>query len=473
MVEDPRVFVGDFSEKYLSLPSEIVRTAMKAHQRYLAVQGPGNKLMPKFVAFTDGRLQGMAGIKKGNEKVLRARLEDALFYWREDLNLGIDGLAAKLGGIVFIEKFGSLENKSDRVKHLMHFINDCAPEPSRLPGELIDRTASIAKADLASEMIKDGKEFTLLEGLMGSRYAAAAGEDKAVVAALQNQYRPRGPSDPLPKHPLGIVLGVADRIDTVSGCFLAGLTPTGAGDPYGLRRLSNGLLRILEKHPVIRLDSLIGRAVEGYQQQGLADDSAAESAAARLREFLITRCEAFLTDRKFSYDVVRAVSRVSWVEPAEAVRRCKGFKAIRGDEAFERLIIGVKRVGNILGPEKKIYGAGRDSLARALLSSESLTGDIRFSAEAFTEPMEGRLLEAVRRRFAEVAEKDGKKDFLGVLKTLATLGPVIDDYFDAVLVNCEDKAVKANRFNFLAAIFALFSKYADFSLIVEINPPTA
>jgi glycyl-tRNA synthetase beta chain len=195
--------------------------------------------------------------------------------------------------------------------------------------------------------------------------------------------------------------------------------------------------------------------------------------AARLKQFLISRCEAFLTDRKFSYDIVRAVSRVAWPEPARAVQRCRGFKAIRGDDAFERLIIGVKRVGNILGPDKKIYGAGWDSLERALSGSESLAGDIRFSAEAFTEPMERQLLEAVRQRLAEVMENDRDDDFLGVLKTLASLGPVIDDYFDAVLVNCEDTAVRANRFNFLAATFALFSRYADFSLIVEINPPTA
>jgi glycyl-tRNA synthetase beta chain len=243
MVEEPGVLIGEFPMEYLALPSEVIITAMKAHQRYFALRNTGNKLVPRFLAFYDGKKASRSHIKKGNERVLIARLEDAHFYWREDLKKGIQGLAGKLDAIVFVEGLGSMKDKSKRIAQVMEFIDDSQVKRAVQP-DVIERLSMLAKADLASDMIKDGKEFTLLEGLIGGHYAREAGEAPEIVQAIKEQYYPRSPSDPIPKTIPGIYLNIADKIDTICGCFLAGLFPTGSQDPYGLRRQAFGLIRI-------------------------------------------------------------------------------------------------------------------------------------------------------------------------------------------------------------------------------------
>jgi glycyl-tRNA synthetase beta chain len=473
MLEKPHVFAGDFPETYLSLPQEVVVTAMRAHQRYFALRNKNGLLVPKFIAFMEGKLDGAAQIRKGNEKVLRARLEDAYFYWQEDLKHGIEGLSRMLQSIVFIEKLGTLWDKAARLHKLMGFINQMTAASESIPPGKIERLSRLAKADLASEMVKDGKEFTLLEGLIGSHYAAATGEDPDIVTAIKEQYRPRSPSDPLPQHPLGNLLSLADRMDTICGCFIVGLVPTGSGDPYGLRRLANGLIRIVEGEIKIRIDKLIQQALDGYIEQGHADASGAGEALDRLTAFFTGRCEAFLSDKGFSYDVVRAVTRIAWTQPAVAVERCAGFEELRGDAAFERLIISVKRVGNILSEDTRVYGAEWDVIERGLLIGKPLTERIHFEAELFEEPQEGELLAEVGERLPDLAALDARGDFPRVLRKLSELGRPIDDYFDSVLVNCKDERIRTNRIHFLASIFALFSKFADFSSIVEEKSPTA
>jgi glycyl-tRNA synthetase beta chain len=307
----------------------------------------------------------------------------------------------------------------------------------------------------------------LLEGLIGSHYAESSGEDTAVVDAIRDQYRPRSPSDALPRAPMAKLLGIADRIDTVCGCFLAELIPSGSQDPYGLRRLSNGLMRILVEEPNIRLDQLIETAVAAYADQGFGEGRSGEEVVGTLKDFFASRCEGYLSEQGLPYDVVRAVGRVGWPRPGIALVRCRGIEDLRGDEAFERLITGIKRVGNILPKEKKIFGASWDDLLPAFLSSGSLRPDIQFSPEAFQESMETALLVSIRERVEEMADLDERGDHAGILRVLSTLGAPIDAYFEQVLVNCDDPALRINRIHFLACVFALFSRYADFSLIVE------
>jgi len=268
MLESPRVLMGEFDDAYLELPPEVVVTAMKAHQRYLALETESGRLVPKFLTFTEGAVGSPDVVRQGNEKVLRARLEDALFYWREDLKTGIEGLASKLDAIVFIEGLGTLRDKANRLARLGTRINAMVPPLARLSDEQIRRSALLAKADLSSEMVKDGKEFTLLEGLIGSHYAREAGENEEVVTAIREQHLPRLPSDPVPKSPLGALLGIADRVDTVSGCFIAGLIPTGSQDPYALRRGAAGLVRILETKPEVSIRPLLEAAVDAYVEMG-------------------------------------------------------------------------------------------------------------------------------------------------------------------------------------------------------------
>jgi glycyl-tRNA synthetase beta chain len=467
MLEDPRVFVGSFEPCYLSLPAEVVTTAMRSHQRYIALVDGAGELVPKFVAFTDGPVRRTALVRTGNEKVLRARLEDAQFYWREDLKRGVDGLARELRRIVFIEGLGTVGQKSDRIGALAREVNDQRDESQRRPVESIDRAAAIAKADLASEMIKDGKEFTLLQGRIGSYYAMEGGEDPNVSEAVDQHYWPRTPADPVPDSPLAVAIGVADRVDTVCGCFLAGLVPSGSQDPYGLRRQANGLLRIIERAPEIRLDRLIASSLRLYVGDGLATEQAAGETAGRVGAFFEARCEAFLKDRGMEYDVVAAVSRVSWPRPGVALIRAREISEMRGDARFERLITGVKRVGNILADDKRTYGSSWAEIHSALDPASPADNAGKFSVSAFQEPAETVLYESVTEAVPRMEGFDRRHDFRSVLDILSGLADPIDRYFDDVLVNCEDPKLRENRHRFLAAVFLIFSKYADFSYIVE------
>ncbi len=467
MLESPRVLMGDFDDAYLELPPEVVVTAMKAHQRYLALETEIGRLVPKFLTFTEGTVGSPDVVRHGNEKVLRARLEDALFYWREDLKTGIEGLASKLDAIVFIEGLGTLGDKANRLARLGTRINAMVPLLARLSDEQIRRSALLAKADLSSEMVKDGKEFTLLEGLIGSHYAREAGESEEVVTAIQEQHFPRLPSDPIPKSSLGALLGIADRVDTVSGCFIAGLIPTGSQDPYALRRGAAGLVRILETKPEVSIRPLLEAAVDAYVEMGFGGNEEPFEVLSRLDAFFRARTEAFLKEHGIPYDVVGAVAAVAWSRPALSLAWAQAIQNLRGDKAFELLITGVKRVGNILAPDMRLYGVVWDVLEDALRRGGSLGPGIRFEPEDFQEDAERTLHDELGRAASRMVEYDAASDAQSILGILSDLGRPIDDYFDDVLVNCSDESLRTNRHQFLAVVFALFSRYADFSFIVE------
>jgi glycyl-tRNA synthetase beta chain len=463
MLEEPRVLVGSFPDEYLQLPPEVVTTAMRSHQRYLALQDDRGRLVPRFITFTDGVVRSPAEVRRGNEKVLNARLADARFYWGEDVRRGVDGLADELDRIVFIEGLGTLGEKSRRLEHLAQYLNGRLKRRTPLDESLVRRAARLAKFDLASEMIKDGKEFTKLQGVIGAHYARAAGEDRSVVSAIRDHYRPRTPGDRVPRSTLGLIVGVADRIDTICGCFVAGLTPTGSQDPYGLRRLANGLIRIARDEPGVELETLVDEALGLY---GEAADPGRRDAVV---DFLKSRCEAFLREDGVSYDIANAVIPVAWSRPGVALERSRAIARLRGDERFERLIQGVKRVGNILAPEHRRTGVEWSRILRALGGEEPLIEGLAFSAEAFEDARERELLEAVVRVAPEVESAERDERFAEVLVGLSRLGRPIDAYFDRVLVNTDDGRLRANRHAFLAVLYALFSRYADFSEIVEIE----
>jgi glycyl-tRNA synthetase beta chain len=471
MLEDPRVLVGSFPDEYLRLPPEVVTTAMRSHQRYLALQGQRRKLVPRFITFTDGKVLSPAEVRRGNEKVLNARLADARFYWSEDMRRGVDALAAELDRIVFIEGLGTIGQKVRRVEDLALELNRRLTAREPVDETRLRRAATLAKFDLASEMIKDGKEFTKLQGRIGAHYARAAGENREVVAAIREHYLPRNPGDRVPRSTLGALIGIADRVDTICGCFLAGFTPTGSQDPYGLRRQANGLIRIIRDEPAIALATLIDRAVAAYAGDDYPAASVDDTHRGAIVDFFKSRCEAFLRDQGVPYDVANAVKQLSWDRPGVALDRARDIARLRGEEQFERLITGVKRVGNILGDDHRVMGAGWEQIHAALASNAPLAGDIAFSSERFDDPREGALLGALRGAVPEIerAERDGR--FPDVLAGLSGLAAPIDAYFDSVLVNAEDRAVRANRHAFLAVVYAVFARYADFSEIVEGGAP--
>jgi glycyl-tRNA synthetase beta chain len=465
MLEVPDPLLGQFDDKYLMLPPEVVITAMKAHQRYLAFRDGHGNLVPRFLTFTEGRVGSPSTVRLGNEKVLKARLEDALFYWHEDLKTGMDGLVQKLESIVFIEGLGSLKDKTQRVCDLAMAIRD--QSGAAVSDDSIRRAALLAKSDLASEMIKDGKEFTLLQGLIGSYYANESGEPEDVAVAIREHYQPRSPGDAMPASRLGALLSMADRLDTLAGCFIAGFVPSGSQDPYALRRQANGMLRILEADSAVSLAPLLEQAVAGYGRAGLVDDARGAEVLGQLVEFIKTRTARFLEDKEIPYDAVAAVSAVAWAKPAVALGRARAIQALRGDGAFELLITGAKRVGNILDDDLKRFGCDWEPLREAFLGSGRFEGEIGFDKDSFVDDAETELYKAISETLSDLARHEADEDGEAALRALSALGPAIDRYFDDVMVNAPEEVLRSNRHQFLAAVFALFSKYADFSYIVE------
>ena len=467
MTENPQLLMGGFDTRYLDLPQEVIVVAMRSHQRYIALTDARGALMPRFFTFTDGSVRGPDEVVRGNERVLRARLEDAEFYWREDLKRGISGLAGELERIVFIEGLGTIGQKWRRVLDIGRVVNAALPASERVNEDELTRAAMLAKADLASTMIRDGKEFTSLQGIIGSRYALACGETKAVATAIREHYAPRAASDPLPGSTLGRVLGLADRLDTMAGCFLAGLKPTGSQDPYALRRSGNGAVRIAASLGVA-LGPLVEAAARGYAEvlgpAELDTRWSEKRAGAELADFLRARVEAHLKDEGIPYDVVDAVLAVVWERPGVALARARDLVKLRGDAGFERLITGVKRVGNILPKERRRTGVEWGEIRGAF------TDQAAFTAERFEDPAEHALLQALRKTVGDIGTGEEGRPFVQVLATLSGLAGPIDAYFDRVLVNSTDPAVRDNRISFLAATYALFGRFADFQRLVESGP---
>ncbi len=474
MLEDPRVLVGEFDRRYLDLPPQVIVTAMRAHQRYVALADSRGALVPRFVTFTDGPVKGAAEVVRGNERVLRARLEDAEFYWREDSKRGVEALSDELDRIVFIEGLGSVGQKWRRVLEVAREVNARLPAAAQVDDRLLARAARLAKADLASTMIRDGKEFTALQGIIGAHYAGAAGEDAAVAGAIRDHYAPRAAGDALPATTLARVLGIADRFDTIVGSFLSGQKPTGSQDPFAIRRSANGLVRIAAELAGARLDEILELSARSYGSVLDRDQLRArwqeQRIGAEVAEFLRARVEAFLRENAVPFDVAAAVMSAGWAQPAVALYRARAIAALRGDPRFERLVTGVRRVGNILAKEERRLGVSLEDIRAGLAGTGELGS---FSEERFQDPVEADVLARTRSTLDEVGEAEARADAGAVLRALSRLADPIDAYFERVLVNCNDPAVRANRHGLLAAVYTLFGRYADFLAIVEQGPTPA
>jgi len=446
LAEHPKVHAGSFDPEFLQLPREVVVTAMRSHQRYFAVEDEVGDLLPNFLVVCDGDWEDASLVRAGNERVLRARLADARFYWDTDLKTGLEAMAVGLNKVVWLEKVGTLAEKSCRVAGLTETIG------SRLFGESWDahrpaaaQATKLAKADLASEMIKDGKEFTGLQGIMGARYAEASGEDPAVARALAEQYLPRGAEDPLPRTPVGTALALADRADSIAGCWAAGFVPSGSQDPYGLRRAGNGMVRILlEKELHLDLEAVLAAAV-----QALPEALRAPGLAGEIAGFLRERTAYFLRERGMSYDVVDAVLAAESADPLDALARARALQAVRGEPELEKLVIGFKRAANIL--------KGVDSA--------SLPEPARVDWGA-ADPAERDLHRAATAAGEAVTGASRSRDYAAMLAALLELRGPIDTFFDKVMVMAEDPAERGRRLTLLAEVRGLFDHLSDLSRIV-------
>ena len=468
LCEHPTVFAGRIEERFFALPAEVIVTAMRSHQRYFAVTGDDGRLLPVFLAVRDGDTTALENVIRGNERVLRARLSDALFYWDVDRKRTPDDHTARLADVTWLEGFGSVLDKVRRVEALVRWLWERgAGGDGPLPAALA-RAAAICKFDLVTEMIRDGKEFTKLEGVIAARYAEQAGEDPAVCRLLEEYHRPRHAGDALPGDPAARVLALADRLDTLAGCWLAGFVPSGTKDPYALRRHMLAVQRMLLADDVrLDLDAALARAVEPFAGGPVSPEEAAAAAAA-LREFARARLEGLLQQEGLDQAVVRAVLPAHGADPADARRWGEALAAYREDPDFQLLATGFKRCRNILEGKTLSAAAARDCLDRWLAGGRTVEGE---PLADLPEPAERELVAAVAAAAPDLAAAEREGDYQGIFHSLAALGPAIDRFFNAVRVNVDDPDLRRRRHGLLREIHGLFARFADLAQVAPLDQP--
>ncbi|MCJ8499980.1 glycine--tRNA ligase subunit beta [Desulfatitalea alkaliphila] len=437
LVEAPFATGGRFDDVFLELPREILITSMREHQKYFAVTDADGRLMPCFVAVNNTATKDMALVARGHERVLRARLSDARFFYRSDLQQPMENWNEKLKGVLFQAKLGTMHAKSQRIEEMAGWLADVAgPE---FKTDLL-QAARLCKADLVSQVVY---EFPNLQGIMGRVYAAAAGAPEAVAAAIEEHYRPTYSGGPLPQHRTGALLAVADKLDTICGCFSVGLTPTGASDPYALRRLGIGIVQImLAQQLTFSLRAAIEQAMQPF-----AGDTTGTAAAEAVYGFLQQRIAHLLAEQgHYDKDLVAAVVTVSVDHIPNVWQRAAALQALKGAPDFEPLAVAFKRAVNILR------------------KAESLP-DRSPAPTLFTESAEQALYDACGQVKGQVEAHlaAGRPD--DALRIIATLREPVDRFFDEVMVMDEDPRLRDNRLALLQAIADLFGRIADFSKI--------
>jgi len=438
LVEYPAPVAGSFDTDFLEVPDEVLINAMREHQKYFAVLGRKGRLMAAFIAVNNTPARSMKLVAKGHERVLRARLSDARFFFRSDLQTSQEDRVERLKGVLFQARLGTLHAKAGRVQALSEYLARCLEGPDAALAARASRAARLCKSDLVSQVVG---EFPKLQGVMGRIYAERAGEDPEVAAAIEEHYRPTASGGVLPATPTGAVLALADKMDTLCGCFSAGLIPTGASDPYALRRQGVGILQILrERGFAVSLEAMVGESLPRFENGADAREG--------VLGFLRNRMVHLLTEEGFPKDVTAAVTGAS-IDIVPAVwKRAKALDSLRSLPDFEPLAIAFKRVMNII---RKAEGEGKVPEAAAV--DESL----------FQHGCEGDLLSAYREVRERVAGHLQAGAFDRALLSIASLRGPVDAFFDGVMVMAEDPRIRDNRLALLGKVAGLFTGIADFS----------
>ncbi len=419
LTEFPTPILGEFRKQFLELPSEVLSTVMRHHQRYFTLNDAQGNMAPRFIAVMNMKADGKGFVKKGNERVLEARFNDARFFWEQDRQKTLEDRVPDLASVTFQAKLGSYLAKTTRVEKRACEIGTVLG----IDAAFAVRAARLAKTDLTTEMVK---ELTELQGVMGGLYARKQGEPVEVWEAIYEQYQPVSMEAPIPASKSGQILSLADKLDTLESCFSIGMTPTGSKDPFALRRAAQGVVKIL---------------VEGRLRFALKDLSP------DLHEFLLDRARYYLKDiRGFAYDEVSAVLAAQSSDLVDVEARLIALKQVRQTENFEALAASFKRIRNIL----KQAGEYRDSVEESLLED----GPERDLHNAMS---------GVLARVAGFLKSD---DYIQALTVISTLRPAVDAFFDRVLVNAQDPAVRANRLALLGRLNAQVSSIAELSEIV-------
>ena len=434
LCEWPTVLVGTFDESFLQVPHEIICESMLSNQRYFPIYDAAGNLTREFVVVSNADPRVSETVVAGNEKVVRARLDDAKFFYDEDLKRPMEEFVERLGTVTFQERLGTMLQKVERMEGLAAAVAKQAGQDESGVNNAV-RAAHLAKADLVSQAVV---EFTNQQGVMGGYYAAAAGEAPEVCDAIREHYRPRFAGDELPSGACGRCVAIADKLDTVCGIFAIDEPPTGSSDPYAVRRAAIGIIAMLRTLPGCDLRQLIGLSLGAYRAQGLDFDL--EAVAAAVVRFFQGRLVAIARDEGIRPDTIDAVSSVGVIDPIEFMARAHALEDARSQspELFDDLAQAYARAAHLADPS---LGTSVD---------EALLGDA-----------ERDLLVACEQGSARVGEALAKKDFAAALAALADLKTPIDRFFDDVLVMDEDTAVRGNRLRLLNRFVEVFVGVAN------------
>jgi len=458
LTEWPSAILGSFDPEFLELPEEVLVTVMRDHQKYFAIEDSSGKLLPHFLAIlnTNGDPDGV--IRHGHERVLRARFNDARFFWRTDQKHPLRERALWLKNVTFQKDLGSYYDKVLRVQRVASWMceiirhNGMAVRPG-----VIHKAACLAKADLTTELVK---EFTELQGIVGGLYARVQQLDAdlpeatrlAIADAVYDHYKPESMEDSVPRTTEGAVLSIADKADSIAGMFALGLQPTGSKDPFALRRQANGIIKTVAEHKLpIDLAQLFKDAREAYRGSSAEKKfSTAVDYDSSVKHFLRERLEFYLRDMLgFKYDVVNAVLAAKADDVVDAAARAQAVSKVRQSPDFESISVAFKRMKNILRQ------AGEAGKSIGTLNPEALQ-----------EPAEKDLASQVPHTAKAVAQLSGQRNYEQALLEVSRLRPAIDNFFDKVMVMVDDERLRANRLALLQTLLKEFSTIADFSEIV-------
>jgi glycyl-tRNA synthetase beta chain len=447
LIEAPYALVLRFGEEYLEVPDEVLISSMRSHQRYFAItRHDGSKLLPCCGVIYNTPVRDPEVVAKGNLKVLKARLDDARFFWEKDLQKTLDTRVDELDQVIWLGKIGSMKGRSERISALAKAVASALGLGAGTE-EAAGRAGYLAKADLVSQMVF---EFPDLQGVMGREYALKQGESEAVAKAIFEQYLPRGADDDLPASDAGACVALAERLDAITGCFGIGLIPTSQADPYALRRAALGVLRILQDRQYrVALTNLVDLAigVYGTHAPGVFDKDTA-TLRQEILEFLATRLK-FQLNAQLPTDVVDAVLAAGYDDVLSAQGRAEALAALRSLPDFEALAMGFKRVVNILKKQADEY------------AGQSLTVD----AVLLNEPAEQALFEAYNQTNTRVTEALSRRDWAAACEALIGLKVPVDGFFDHVMVMTDDQRLKQNRIALLSKLRELFFHVADISVV--------
>ncbi len=435
-VEYPYAFMGEFPKDYLKLPIEILSTAMKVGQNLFSVVDKNNKQLPVFLGVSDGSPDEKLLVKKGNERVLKARLEDARFFWVHDLETSLEEKKSLLSRIIYQERLGNYKEKTSRIKELAQFLSN---QTGIKENKYLLQSAELCKVDLITEMVR---EFPSLQGRTGGLYAKEQGYPEQVWKAVYEHYQPVSQDDPSPSSMNGAILSIADKIDSIVGAFGIGIEVSGSKDPFGLRRNAQGICRtVLDKKISFSLSRLIHQTISGYKN--LLDKSS---------QVIIKDCEAFFKDRLihlyekqgYRYDLVKAALGAGFDNIYYSYLRLKALDEIKDSSEFNSLIIVVKRVNNILRGQPK----------------RSMNPDL------FIEKEEIKLYTDYSTLKEKIMPLISTGDFSKAQNYILEIRSTIDSFFDHVLVMADDPKLRKNRLALLRAVSRLFSRVADYSQVV-------